>query len=137
MTTLVSIFIIIASLLLILVVLVQNPKGGGLASNFSASNQIMGVRKTADFLEKATWVLAISLVVFSLLGSMFMHKSSKVETESIIKQQLNAPVTTQPTQQMQSAPGTNSQAPQTSGGEQKAGDDKGAATAQPSAPVKK
>ena len=137
MTTLISIFIIIASLLLILVVLVQNPKGGGLASNFSASNQIMGVRKTADFLEKATWSLAIFLVVFSLLGSMYMHKSTKVETESIIKQQLNAPVTTQPTQQMQSTPGSNPQAPQVGGSEQKAGDNKGAATAQPSNPVKK
>ena len=56
--------------MLILVVLVQNPKGGGLSSNLSSSNQVMGVRKTADFLEKATWTLAIALVVLSLLTAM-------------------------------------------------------------------
>jgi preprotein translocase subunit SecG len=49
---LVSVLILIACVLLSLVVLVQNSKGGGLASNFSSSNQFMGVRKTADFLEK-------------------------------------------------------------------------------------
>ena len=51
----ISILILIASILLILIVLIQNSKGGGLASGFSSSNQIMGVRKTTDFLEKATW----------------------------------------------------------------------------------
>ena len=54
----ISILILIASILLILIVLIQNSKGGGLASGFSSSNQIMGVRKTTDFLEKATWSLA-------------------------------------------------------------------------------
>ncbi len=69
MLVLLMILIIIASILLVLIVMVQNPKGGGLASNFSSQNQIMGVRKTADFLEKATWTLAISIVVFSLLAA--------------------------------------------------------------------
>jgi len=69
MYLLISVLIIIASVLLILIVLVQNSKGGGLASNFASSNQVMGVRKTADFLEKATWTLAISLLVLSLLAS--------------------------------------------------------------------
>jgi len=64
----VSVLIIIVCVLLILVVLVQNSKGGGLASNFSSSNQIMGVRKTADFLEKATWTLAVALLVLSLVS---------------------------------------------------------------------
>ncbi len=59
MYTLVAILTIIASILMILIVLVQNSKGGGLVSNFSSSNQIMGVRKTADFLEKATWTLVL------------------------------------------------------------------------------
>ena len=63
---LVSVLILITCILLILVVLVQNSKGGGLASNFSGSNQYMGVRKTADFLEKSTWTLAIVLLVLSL-----------------------------------------------------------------------
>ena len=64
----VSVLILIACILLILVVLVQNSKGGGLASNFSSSNQFMGVRKTADFLEKTTWTLAIILLSLSLIS---------------------------------------------------------------------
>jgi preprotein translocase subunit SecG len=71
MGTLISILIIIICLLLILAVLVQNSKGGGLASSFASSNQVMGVRKTADFLEKATWTLAISLVVLSIMSTSF------------------------------------------------------------------
>ena len=62
-----SILIITVCVLLILVVLVQNSKGGGLASNFSSNNQVMGVRRTSDVLEKATWGFAIALFVFSLL----------------------------------------------------------------------
>lgn len=64
----VSVLIFIIAILLILVILVQNPKGG-LASNFSSSNQVMGVRKTTDFLEKATWTLGILLLVFSVVSS--------------------------------------------------------------------
>ncbi|MFW6370279.1 MAG: preprotein translocase subunit SecG, partial [Bacteroidota bacterium] len=63
-----SVLIIIAAIFLILIVLVQNSKGGGLAANFQSSNQIMGVRRTADFLEKATWTLATVLVVLSVLS---------------------------------------------------------------------
>ncbi|QEM12240.1 MULTISPECIES: preprotein translocase subunit SecG [Mucilaginibacter] len=57
---------VIVCALLGLIVLIQNPKGGGLASNFSSSSQLMGVQKTGDFLEKGTWVLAITLMVLSL-----------------------------------------------------------------------
>jgi preprotein translocase subunit SecG len=57
---------VIACILLGLIVLIQNPKGGGLSSNFSSSSQLMGVQKTGDFLEKGTWVLAISIMVLSL-----------------------------------------------------------------------
>jgi len=64
----VSVLILIASILLMLVVLVQNSKGGGLASNFAGNNQYLGVRKTADFLEKSTWTLAIALLVLSLFS---------------------------------------------------------------------
>jgi len=74
----ISVLILIACVLLILVVLVQDSKGGGLASNFSASNQVMGVRKTADFLEKSTWTLAIALVVLSLI-SIFVIPRNQVE----------------------------------------------------------
>ena len=57
------ILMVIAALLMCFIVLIQNSKGGGLASGFSSSNAIMGVRKTTDFLEKATWGLAIFMVI--------------------------------------------------------------------------
>jgi len=85
MYTLVAILTIIASILMILIVLVQNSKGGGLVSNFSSSNQIMGVRKTADFLEKATWTLAIAILILSILGSMTINRNSGQEKDTILK----------------------------------------------------
>jgi preprotein translocase subunit SecG len=65
------VLIFIASILLILAVLSQSPKGG-MAANFGASNQVMGVRQTADFLEKSTWGLAIAILVLSLAATMTM-----------------------------------------------------------------
>ena len=65
------VLILIASILLVLAVLAQNPKSG-MAANFGASNQVMGVRQTADFLEKSTWSLAVAILVFSLAATMFM-----------------------------------------------------------------
>ncbi len=75
--------IIINSILLILVVLVQNSKGGGLASNFSSSTQIMGVKRTNEFVEKATWGLAISLVSLCLLATLFITRPEKYEEETV------------------------------------------------------
>ena len=88
MYTLITVLLFITCVLLILIVLVQNSKGGGLASNFQASNQIMGVRKTTDFLEKATWVLAIALLVLSISGTAFIPKENKTGGESAIKDQI-------------------------------------------------
>jgi preprotein translocase subunit SecG len=73
------IFLIIICVLLIMIVLVQNSKGGGLASSFSGSNQYMGVRKTTDFLEKATWTLAASLLLFSLVATWALPKNAEIE----------------------------------------------------------
>lgn len=83
MYMLVSVLIIVVCILLILIVLVQNSKGGGLASNFASSNQVMGVRKTADFLEKATWTLAGGLLLLSLVASLTIPRNK--EQQSIIK----------------------------------------------------
>ncbi|MCW3104539.1 MAG: preprotein translocase, SecG subunit [Bacteroidetes bacterium] len=80
MSTLISIAIILVCILLILIVLVQNSKGGGLASSFSSSNQVMGVRKTADFLEKATWSLAGALLVLSLLSAAYNQPGDGTNT---------------------------------------------------------
>jgi len=64
-----SILIVVAALLLIGAVLVQKSKGGGLASDYSQGNQYMGYRKTTDFIEKATWSLAIFICVISICAS--------------------------------------------------------------------
>lgn len=76
---LVSVLILITCVLLTLVVLVQNSKGGGLASNFAGSNQYMGVRKTADFLEKSTWTLAIVLLLLSLFTIFVIPRSGDIQ----------------------------------------------------------
>ena len=80
MYTLIIVLVILASVLMCGIVLIQESKGGGLASSFSANNQIMGVRKTTDFLEKATWTLAASMVILSVLSSAFVGKGSVEET---------------------------------------------------------
>jgi preprotein translocase subunit SecG len=63
--------------------MIQNPKGGGLSSAFGGGNQIMGARKTSDFLERTTWTLAIVLVSLALLSNFSIPRSSSDE-ESII-----------------------------------------------------
>ncbi len=75
----ISVLIFIVAILLIFVILVQNPKGG-LASNFSSSNQVMGVRKTTDFLEKATWSLGIALIILSVISSSLIGGNEVVTT---------------------------------------------------------
>ena len=84
----ISVLIFIAAILLVLIVLVQNSKGGGLAANFSSSNQVMGVRKTADFLEKATWTLAASLVFLSILASATIPREQIEGERSLIEDQI-------------------------------------------------
>jgi preprotein translocase subunit SecG len=89
MYTLITIIIVVVCVCLVLIVLVQNSKGGGLAANFSASNQIMGVRKTADFLEKATWTLAGSLIALCLLAAFILPSSGDADTgKSILDSQI-------------------------------------------------
>jgi len=81
------ILIVIFSLLLTLIVLVQNSKGGGLAAGFQSSNQIMGVRKTTDFLEKATWGLAAAIIVLSIITVGVKSNAPKEINDSEIKEQ--------------------------------------------------
>jgi len=90
MSVLFTVLIMIASVLLILIVLVQNSKGGGLAANFSSSNQMLGVRKTTDFLEKATWVLSITIVVLSIFASLSItHATQDVDdSKSMIEDRI-------------------------------------------------
>ena len=88
MYTLVLVLIFIVCILLVLIVLVQNSKGGGLASNFQASSQIMGVRKTADFLEKTTWILAGALLVLAIMGSAFIPRNQAGVDRSMVQDQI-------------------------------------------------
>jgi preprotein translocase subunit SecG len=76
MFTFIIVLIVIVGILLGLVILVQNPKGGGLATGFSAAHQIGGVQRTAHFLEKATWYLAIALMVLCLAASWAISRGT-------------------------------------------------------------
>ncbi len=90
--------LMVLAILMCFVVLVQNSKGGGLSSSFASSNQIMGVRKTTDFIEKLTWGLAIFMVVISIATSYVIPtttEGSSVIMDQAVKEQktnpLNAP----------------------------------------------
>lgn len=81
------VLIIIASILLILAVLAQSPKSG-MAANFGASNAVMGVRQTADFLEKMTWGLSIAIVVLSLCATMAMPSSDIARSNDLLQNEV-------------------------------------------------
>ena len=76
MYTFLIILIVIAAILMVGIVLIQESKGGGLASNFASYNQIGGVRKTTDFIEKATWGLAAFMVVVSIICAYVVPKDT-------------------------------------------------------------
>lgn len=82
----ISIIIIIVAALLALIVLAQNPKGGGLAAGFTGAQQIGGVQRTADFLEKSTWTLAGALMVLCLISASLQHTTAAGDD-------LDAPIT--------------------------------------------
>lgn len=82
METFVIVLIVIVSVLLGLIILIQNPKGGGLATGFTGANQIGGVKRTTDFLEKATWSLAILLLVLSITATG-LEKSKVISDEGL------------------------------------------------------
>ena len=86
----ISVLIIIACCLQVLIVLVQNSKGGGLAANFTSAGQTMGVRKTADFLEKSTWTIAISILVLSLVATAVIPRGGESQRSRIETQIENA-----------------------------------------------
>jgi preprotein translocase subunit SecG len=79
----ITVLIMLIALVLGFVVLIQNAKGGGLAANFASQNQFMGVRKTADFLEKTTWVLAAVMIVLCLVSSSLVpSRQTKQDTSN-------------------------------------------------------
>lgn len=83
----VSILVIIACVFQVMVVLVQNSKGGGLAANFTSTGQTMGIRKTADFLEKSTWTLAATILILCVVATAVIPRGSGAE-QSRLKTQI-------------------------------------------------
>lgn len=109
MYNVVIILIVIASILMSLIVLIQESKGGGLASGFSSSNQIMGVRKTTDVVEKTTWGLAIAMVVLSVACAWLVPKAS-ADSSVVMKTQTTLPSLPQ-ADNAAALPGATQQAP--------------------------
>ena len=90
MFTVIIVLAVIVAFLLIGIVLIQESKGGGLASAYSSSNQLLGVRKTTDFVEKATWTLAGLMVLLSIVSA---HTVTTIKTpDTVIQQMQNQPV---------------------------------------------
>lgn len=84
--TILVVLIILAAILLVLVVLLQNGKGDGLASNFVAGNQTLGVRQTADLLEKITWGLVAFILVLSIVSAFTVRSSGGIDISNEIEQ---------------------------------------------------
>jgi preprotein translocase subunit SecG len=82
----ISVLVIIACILQIMIVLVQNSKGGGLAANFTSAGQTMGVRKTADFLEKSTWTLAAAILLLCVVATATIPRGAVAERSRIENQ---------------------------------------------------
>jgi preprotein translocase subunit SecG len=115
MYTAITILIVLTCILLVLVVLVQNPKGGGISSGIIGSNQVMGVKKTTDFIEKLTWGLALSLVILCLIAGMTLPNKDERGIGTTMQEQIDnsagAPAqqapAQQPAQQQPASPGQN------------------------------
>jgi len=97
-----SILLILAAVVMMLFILAQNPKGGGLSSTFGGASQIIGARQTADFLEKATWYVAIGILVVIMVSNFFIPKGGTIdERRSQMQEQIDemaAPIPQNPGQ---------------------------------------
>ena len=86
----ITVLIIVACILQVMIVLVQNSKGGGLAANFTSTGQTMGVRKTADFLEKSTWTLAAAILILCVVATATIPRGGETQQSRISTQINNA-----------------------------------------------
>lgn len=124
MYTVITILIILTCVLLVLVVLVQNPKGGGISSGIIGTNQVMGVKKTTDFIEKLTWGLALTLVILCLFASLALPDKEERGIGTSMQEQIdNSAGATMPAQNQPgnnpAAPAQNQPAPAPQEGQQK------------------
>ena len=115
MYTSIVILVVLVSVLMCLIVLIQESKGGGLSADYSNNNQILGAPKTTNFIEKFTWGLAIAMVFLSVISVAFLPKVGS--NGSVIMQQAteqkainpnNMPGMTQPSA-TENAPATDAQ----------------------------
>ena len=107
--TVLTVLVLIASVLITLIVLLQNGKGGGLASNFTAGNQTFGVRQTADILEKITWGLVVFIFVLSVVTTFSLgNKATNVDYTNKLETEAAAPVFPQ---DVQDAPAVSAETP--------------------------
>jgi len=90
-----TIIIVIAAIVLTFVVLIQNSKGGGLAAGFSSANQVFGVRKTTDRIEKFTWILIGTIVVLSIFATGFSKRSAADAANGLAQEAAKQVETTQ------------------------------------------
>lgn len=94
------VLVIVASVAIAFFILVQNPKGGGLAGNIAGFNtQFMGVKQTTDVLEKGTWVLAVIIALLCLFSAVFMKSGSATNVRGGVRpntQQTAPPANTNP-----------------------------------------
>ena len=103
MYTFITILLVLAAILLTLLVLVQNSKGGGLANGFAGGNQVMGAPKTADFLEKTTWTLIIVIVVLSVAAIGFQTGTTTAEESVMEVEEVAQPAAEMPAAEMPAA----------------------------------
>ena len=100
MTIVLFILIVIISIILGLIILIQNPKGGGLSGTLAGfNNQFMGVKQTTDVLEKGTWIFASTLVVLCIVSTLFISGGTASGTDTSKLKDLNTssvPTTTNP-----------------------------------------
>lgn len=98
MLTAISVITIVICVFLVIFVLVQNPKGGGLAQNFASTQQILGVRKTTDFLTTATWFCAIAIMCLSFISVATLPTHNSESTKSLVEDIIGnqAPATASP-----------------------------------------
>ncbi len=95
MNTLITILIIIASILLIAIIFIQNPKGGGLSSDFGSAQQMGGVQKTNDVIDKTTWILSGLIAIMCITMTIRTKSFAPVQTEVPTQEQVENPAANQ------------------------------------------
>ena len=104
MTILFLVLILIAAIILGFIILVQNPKGGGLSGNIAGfSNQFMGVKQTTDVLEKGTWIFSILIALLCIFSTFFMTGASGGNDNDILNK-INTSQGTTPARQVPAQP---------------------------------